>query len=102
MITFPMTRRHAGAASGRAHRHEIHPAHRVAQGACGDWLVRAHAPDWFNLAGLSARYMFSSNWGITGRVAYGRLVGDAAKSSIVKSEGSENQFSGGLAVLDRF
>lgn len=53
-------------------------------------------------AGLSARYMFSPNWGITGRVAYGRLVSDAAKSPIVKQEGSENQVSGGLAVLYRF
>lgn len=52
--------------------------------------------------GLSARYAFSPNWGVTGRVAYGRLLGDAAKSPIVKREGSENQLTGGLAVLYRF
>lgn len=52
--------------------------------------------------GLTARYLFSPNWGITGRVAYGRLLGDAAKSPIVKTEGDVNQFSGGLAVLYRF
>ncbi len=53
-------------------------------------------------AALSARYMFSPNWGVTGRVAYDRLLGDAAKSPIVKREGSENQFSGAVAVLYRF
>ena len=52
--------------------------------------------------GLTARYLFSPNWGITGRVAYGRMLGDAAKSPIVKTEGDVNQFSGGLAVLYRF
>lgn len=52
--------------------------------------------------GLTARYAFTPNWGLTGRVAYGRLLGDAAKSPIVKSEGSENQLTGSLAVLYRF
>lgn len=52
--------------------------------------------------GVSARYLFSPNWGLTGRVTYGRLLGDAAKSPIVKQEGSANQLGGGLAVLYRF
>lgn len=52
--------------------------------------------------GLNARYMFSPNWGITGRVAYDRLLGDAAKSPIVKSVGSENQLTGAVGVLYRF
>ena len=52
--------------------------------------------------GLTARYLFSPNWGLTGRVAYGRMLGDAAKSPIVKTEGDVNQFSGGLSVLYRF
>ncbi|PTM42771.1 MipA/OmpV family protein [Bosea sp. 124] len=52
--------------------------------------------------GLNARYLFSPNWGITGRVAYGRLLGDAAKSPIVKQEGSANQFSTVVGVLYRF
>lgn len=52
--------------------------------------------------GLTGRYLFSPNWGVTGRVAYGRMLGDAAKSPIVKTEGDVNQFSGGLAVLYRF
>lgn len=52
--------------------------------------------------GLTARYLFSPNWGITGRIAYGRMLGDAAKSPIVKTEGDVNQLSGGLAVLYRF
>jgi outer membrane scaffolding protein for murein synthesis (MipA/OmpV family) len=52
--------------------------------------------------GLSARYLFSPNWGLNGRVAYGRLLGDAAKSPIVKQEGSANQFNATLGVLYRF
>lgn len=52
--------------------------------------------------GLNARYAFTPNWGITGRAAYGRLIGDAAKSPIVLQEGSKNQFSVGLGVLYRF
>lgn len=52
--------------------------------------------------GLNARYMFSPNWGISGRIAYDRLLGDAAKSPIVKSVGSENQLTGAVGVLYRF
>lgn len=52
--------------------------------------------------GLNARYAFTPNWGLTGRAAYGRLVGEAAKSPIVLQEGSKNQFSVGLGVLYRF
>ena len=52
--------------------------------------------------GLTTRYLFSPNWGVTGRISYGRLLGDAAKSPIVKTEGSENQLGGGVAVLYRF
>lgn len=52
--------------------------------------------------GLSARYLFSPNWGLNGRVSYGRLLGDAAKSPIVKQEGSANQFNATLGVLYRF
>ena len=51
---------------------------------------------------LNARYMFSENWGVTGRVAYDRLLGDAAKSPIVKREGSENQLSAAAGFLYRF
>lgn len=52
--------------------------------------------------GANARYMFNRSWGITGRLAYGRLVGDAAKSPIVKREGSENQVLGAIAAIYRF
>ncbi|MEM7662956.1 MAG: MipA/OmpV family protein [Pseudomonadota bacterium] len=43
---------------------------------------------------------FSERWGIFSRVAYNRLLGDAADSSIVEEVGSENQvfFGGGLFV----
>lgn len=52
--------------------------------------------------GLNARYLFSPNWGINARVGYARLLGDAAKSPIVKREGSENQFNAVAGVLYRF
>lgn len=53
-------------------------------------------------AGLNIQFGFSPNWGIMSRVSYGRLIGDAADSPIVKEEGSANQFSAGLAVMYRF
>lgn len=53
-------------------------------------------------AGLNVQFGFSENWGIMSRVSYGRLIGDAADSPIVKEEGSPNQFSAGLAVMYRF
>lgn len=53
-------------------------------------------------AGLNLQFGFSPNWGIMSRVSYGRLIGDAADSPIVKQEGSANQFSAGLAVMYRF
>ncbi len=52
--------------------------------------------------GLNARYFLSKNWGVTGRVAYGRLLGDAAKSPIVKNEGSQDQFTGAIGAFYRF
>lgn len=45
---------------------------------------------------------FSPNWGITSRFAYGRLIGDATDSPIVKQEGSASQFSAGIGVMYRF
>ena len=53
-------------------------------------------------AGVSARYMFTKNWGLTAQASYTRLLGDAAKSPIVKQQGSANQFAGGLGVVYSF
>ncbi|WP_458094399.1 MipA/OmpV family protein [Roseomonas sp. WA12] len=52
--------------------------------------------------GLTAGYQFNAHWGLTGRLAYSRLLGDAADSPIVTGEGSRNQLMGGLAVSYRF
>lgn len=52
--------------------------------------------------GLSARYALTQNWGVTARVGYGRLLGDAAKSPIVKREGTANQFTATTGVTYRF
>lgn len=41
-------------------------------------------------------YSLTDHWGITGRVGYKRLLGDAADSPLVKDEGSANQLTTGL------
>jgi outer membrane protein len=43
-------------------------------------------------------YQLNPRWGIFGFSRYDRLVGDAAKSPIVREFGSRNQFSGGLGL----
>ncbi len=45
---------------------------------------------------------FSPRWGVFGRVAYNRLLGDAADSSIAQEAGSPNQVFFGLGVFRGF
>lgn len=47
-------------------------------------------------SGLS--YQFNPRWGLFGFARYERLVGDAAKSPIVRDLGSRNQLSGGIGL----
>jgi len=47
-------------------------------------------------------YMVSSNWGVYGYAGYDRLIGDAADSPIVRTFGSRDQFSGGVAIIYSF
>ena len=47
-------------------------------------------------SGLS--YQFDKGWGMFGYARYERLVGDAAKSPIVREFGSRNQLAGGLGL----
>ena len=47
-------------------------------------------------SGLS--YQFDKRWGMFGYARYERLVGDAAKSPIVREFGSRNQLAGGLGL----
>lgn len=47
-------------------------------------------------SGLSVQ--FNPRWGLFGFARYERLVGDAAKSPIVRELGSRNQLSGGLGL----
>ncbi len=52
-------------------------------------------------SGLS--YQFNPTWGMFGYARYERLVGDAGKSPIVRSDfGSRNQLSGGLGLSYTF
>ncbi|MEO6255217.1 MAG: MipA/OmpV family protein, partial [Sphingomicrobium sp.] len=51
-------------------------------------------------SGLS--YQFSPRFGMFGFGRYERLVGDAAKSPIVRELGSRNQLSGGLGLSYTF
>lgn len=52
-------------------------------------------------ANLTLSYALGEHWGLTGIVAYRRLVGDAGDSPITKN-GDENQVYGGLLVNYRF
>ncbi len=52
--------------------------------------------------GFNAQYALQERWGLFTRVSYQRLLGDAADSSIVESEGSPNQFLFGAGVSYRF
>jgi outer membrane protein len=47
-------------------------------------------------SGLS--YQLSGPWGVFGYARYERLVGDAAKSPIIREFGSRNQLSGGIGL----
>lgn len=51
-------------------------------------------------SGLS--YQLSGPWGLFGYARYERLVGDAAKSPIVRDFGSRNQISGGIGLSYTF
>lgn len=47
-------------------------------------------------SGLS--YQLGGPWGVFGYARYGRLIGHAKKSSIIREFGSRNQFSGGVGL----
>jgi outer membrane protein len=49
-----------------------------------------------------ATYQFNPKWGLFGYARYERLVGDAAKSPIVRAVGSRNQMSAGLGLSYTF
>jgi outer membrane protein len=51
-------------------------------------------------SGLTVRA--GRDWGVYGYAGYDRLVGDAARSPIVRDRGSRNQFSAGLALFYEF
>ena len=45
-----------------------------------------------------ASYALNDRWGVFGYARYARLVGDAAKSPIIRELGSRNQLSGGVGL----
>lgn len=51
---------------------------------------------------LDLDYSLTEHWGITGRLGYKRLLGDAADSPLVEDKGSADQFSTGLILSYRF
>jgi MipA family protein len=58
---------------------------------------------------LTVGYQFNARWGIVADASYSYLVGDAAKSPIIKGRtigisgaGSRSQFAGGIGLLYRF
>lgn len=53
-------------------------------------------------ASVSLHYLVTEHWRMTGRLAYRRLLGDAADSPLVEDEGSQNQASATLFVSYAF
>jgi outer membrane protein len=53
-------------------------------------------------AATGISYQFDPRWGLFGYGRYERLIGDAAKSPIVREFGSRNQLSGGLGLSYTF
>lgn len=51
---------------------------------------------------LDLDYSLTENWGLTGRLGYKRLLGDAADSPLVEDRGSANQLMTGLFVSYKF
>ncbi|WP_341704334.1 MipA/OmpV family protein [Ferrovibrio sp.] len=51
---------------------------------------------------LDLNYSLTEHWGVTGRLGYKRLLGDAADSPLVQDRGSADQFTTGLFVSYRF
>ncbi|MEG3152947.1 MipA/OmpV family protein [Sphingomonas sp. ZT3P38] len=49
-----------------------------------------------------ALYQLTPRWGLAGFVQYDRLIADPAKSPIVRTYGSRDQYSGGLALTYTF
>jgi outer membrane protein len=47
-------------------------------------------------------HQFNERWGMYGYAGYDRLVGDAADSPFIKTHGSRDQFSAGIAVTYSF
>lgn len=52
------------------------------------------------MAGLT--YKLGRNWGLRGYAGYDRLIGDSARSPIVRAFGSRDQFSGGAGLFFEF
>jgi MipA family protein len=51
---------------------------------------------------LAGNYQFTDAWAIGATVGYTRIIGDAAKSPIVKDQGSVNQYMGGVGLTYTF
>lgn len=53
-------------------------------------------------ASATLHYLLSEHWRLTGRLAYRRLLGDAADSPLVEDEGTPNQASAAVFVSYQF
>lgn len=51
---------------------------------------------------LDLDYSLTQNWGLTGRLGFKRMLGDAADSPLVEDRGSANQLTTGLFLSYRF
>lgn len=90
-----------GLSDGRYQRAYFGVSPRVAA-ATG---LPAYSPDGgVHSAGVTAGalYQIDRRWGVTGYAKYDRLVGDAERSPFIRTYGSRDQLSGGLALTYTF
>jgi len=75
-----------------------------AQQAARSGLARYQAQGGFKDAGITfdLDYSLTEHWGMTGRLGYKRLLGDAADSPLVADRGSADQLSTGLFFSYKF
>ncbi|HEX9946909.1 MAG TPA: MipA/OmpV family protein [Allosphingosinicella sp.] len=67
--------------------------------------LAAYRPDGgIQAVGATAGFLtqFTKRWGIYSYAKYDRLIGDASRSPVVRTYGSRDQFSGGLALTYTF
>jgi outer membrane protein len=107
------------------HRHSFSPKLRLRSELYTTWADESYTETFFGVTAVQAArsgmrryqpesgikdigltldldYSLTENWGLTGRLGYKRMLGDAADSPLVEDRGSANQLTTGLFLSYRF